>query len=70
MGSNKSQLADTMATSAKEGAVTFSVSTLVASDTLSNLLIEKDLITGAEYMEKLSEDRATYQAMMQKMGAD
>jgi len=60
-----------MATSAREGAVTLPVSTLVASlaqtDALSKLLIEKGLITEAEYMEKLSEERATYQAVLQRM---
>ncbi len=59
-----------MATSAKEGAVTLPVSTLAQTDALSKLLIEKGLITKAEYMEKLSEERATYQVMMEKMGTD
>ncbi len=46
------------------------VSSLAQADALSKLLIEKGLITEAEYIEKHSEERATYQAMMQKMGTD
>ncbi len=37
------------------------------ADALSKLLIEKGLITEAEHMEKLSEERATYQVMMEKV---
>ncbi len=35
---------------------------------LTKLLIEKGLITQAEFMQKLSAERATYQAMLGKMG--
>ncbi len=35
---------------------------------LTKLLIEKGLITEAEFMEKLSAERAGYQALLQKMG--
>ncbi len=34
---------------------------------LAKLLIEKGLITKAEFMQKLSAERAVYQAMVQKM---
>ncbi len=34
---------------------------------LTKLLIEKGLITEAEYMKKLSAERAGYQVMLQKM---
>ena len=36
-------------------------------DTLAKLLIKKGLITQAEFMEKLSKERATYQAVLEKM---
>ncbi len=32
---------------------------------LANLLLEKGLITEAEFMQKLSAERAVYQAMLQ-----
>jgi len=35
---------------------------------LANLLVEKGLITEAEFMEKLSAERAGYQVMLEKMG--
>jgi hypothetical protein len=34
---------------------------------LAKLLIENDLITQAEFMQKLSAERAVYQAMLRKM---
>ncbi len=34
---------------------------------LTKLLIEKGLITQAEFMQKLSDERAVYQAMFKKM---
>jgi len=34
---------------------------------LTKLLIEKGLITKAEFMQKLSTDRAVYQAMFKKV---
>ncbi len=37
------------------------------ADTPAKLLIEKGLITEAEFMQKLSAERAGYQAMLQKM---
>ncbi len=36
-------------------------------DALTKLLIEKGLITEAEFMQKLSAERALYQAMVGKM---
>ncbi len=39
------------------------VSSLAQSDALAKLLIEKELITQAEFMQKLSEESAVYQAM-------
>ena len=43
------------------------IASLAQTDALSKLLIEKGLITQAEYMEKLSAERATYQVMMEKV---
>jgi len=51
------------------GSVTFKqleVSNLVQTNALSKLLIEKGLITEAEYMEKLSAERAGFQGMLEK----
>ncbi len=36
-------------------------------DALTKLLIKKGLITEAEFMEKLSDERAVYRAMLRKM---
>jgi len=58
-----------MATVDKGGTVTLQelvVSSLAQTDALSKLLIEKGLITEAEFMEKIKAERATYQAMFQK----
>ncbi len=60
-----------MATQDKAGTVTIEelmVSSLATADALTKLLIEKGLITKAEFMQKLSAERATYQAMLEKMG--
>ena len=43
------------------------VATLAQADALAKLLIEKGLITEAEFMQKLSEERAVYQTMSQKV---
>ena len=43
------------------------VSSLAQTDALCKLLIEKGLITEAEYFEKLKAERATYQGMLQKL---
>ncbi len=43
------------------------VSSLATADALAKLLIEKGLITEAELMQKLSAERAAYQAMLEKM---
>ncbi len=59
-----------MASLAKESTVTLYeliVSVLAQSDALTKLLIEKGLITQAEFMQKLSAERAGYQAMVQKV---
>ena len=40
------------------------VSSLVQTDALAKLLIEKGLITREEFMRKLSEERATYQRLL------
>ncbi len=42
-------------------------SSLAQTDALTKLLIEKGLITEAEFMQKLSAERAGYQAMLGKM---
>jgi hypothetical protein len=59
-----------MGTVDKQGAVTMQellVSSLATADALAKLLIEKGLIIEAEFMQKLSAERAVYQAMLQKM---
>ncbi len=43
------------------------VSSLAQTDALTKLLIEKGLITQAEFMQKLPAERAVYQAMVEKM---
>jgi hypothetical protein len=40
------------------------VSSLAQTDALAKLLIEKGLITHAEFMQKISEERATYQKLL------
>jgi len=59
-----------MGTVDKQGVVTkqeLVVSALAQTDALTKLLIEKGLITQAEFMLKLSAERAVYQAMLRKM---
>ena len=43
------------------------VSSLATADAVAKLLIEKGLITEAEFMEKLSAERAGYQEMFKKV---
>ena len=60
-----------MGTIDKQGVVTMQellVSSLAQTDALTKLLIEKGLITEAEFMQKLSAERAGYQEMLRKMG--
>ncbi len=60
-----------MATLDKQGVVTLQellVSSPAQSDALTKLLIKKGLITKAEFMQKLSAERAVYQEMLRKMG--
>jgi hypothetical protein len=40
------------------------VSSLASNDALAKLLIEKGIITEQEFLQKLSEERATYQRML------
>ncbi len=40
---------------------------LAQSDALAKLLIEKGLITEAEFMQRLSAERGVYQAMFKKV---
>ena len=42
----------------------FSRSSLAQTDALAKLLIEKGLITREEFMQKISEERATYQKLL------
>ncbi len=58
-----------MGTEDKQGVVTMQellVSSLATADAVAKLLIEKGLITQAEFMQKLSRERTGYQAMLQK----
>ncbi len=55
----------------KQGVVTMQeliASSLAQTDALTKLLIEKGIITKEEFMQKLSAERAVYQAMLEKMG--
>ncbi len=59
-----------MATIDKQEVVTMQeliASSLAQTDALTKLLIEKGLITKEEFMQKLSAERAVYQAMLEKM---
>ena len=59
-----------MGTVDKQGVVTMEellVSSLATADALAKLLINKGLITEAEFTKQLSTDRAVYQAMLGKM---
>ena len=59
-----------MGTVDKQGMVTMQellVSGLATADAVAKLMIEKGLITEAEFMQKLSAERAGYQAMLGKM---
>ena len=40
------------------------ISSLAQTDALAKLLIEKGLITQEEFMQKISEERATYQNLI------
>jgi hypothetical protein len=40
------------------------VSSLAQTDALAKLLIEKGLITQEEFMQKISQERATYQKLL------
>jgi len=54
----------------KEGTVTLQellVTSLAQTDAVAKLLIEKGVITQAEFMEKIKAERATYQAMFRKV---
>ncbi len=44
------------------------VSSLATADALAKLLINKGLITEAEFTKQLSTDRAVYQEMLQRVG--
>ena len=58
-----------MADSNKQAPVTIQellISSLAQTDALSKLLIEKGVITKAEFMERILQERATYQAMLQQ----
>ncbi len=59
-----------MGTLNKQGVVTIQellVSSLATADALAKLLINKGLITQAEFTKQLSTDRAAYQAMFKKV---
>jgi len=42
------------------------IASLAQADALSKLLIEKELITEAEFMKRLSAERAGFQGMLEK----
>ena len=59
-----------MGTVDKQGVVTMRelmVSSLATADAVAKLLIDKGLITKAEFMEKLSDERVVYQEMLRKV---
>ncbi|MCZ6907751.1 MAG: hypothetical protein O7G28_10740 [Deltaproteobacteria bacterium] len=43
------------------------LSSLATADTLAIFLIEKELVTEAEFMQKLSAERARYQAIFKRL---
>jgi hypothetical protein len=45
------------------------VSSLAQTDALAKLLIEKGLITREEFMQKIAEERATYQKLLKRIMA-
>jgi hypothetical protein len=58
-----------MATADRQGTVSLEelvVSSLATADALIKLLIEKGIISQAEFAAKLSAERATYQALLRK----
>ena len=59
-----------MATPTKQAAVSMEelvVSSLATADALAKLLIEKGLITEVEFKQKLSAERANYQAVLRRV---
>jgi len=59
-----------MGTLDKQGVVAMHellVSSLATADAVAKLIIEKGIITQAEFMQKLSAERAVYQAMFKKV---
>jgi len=59
-----------MAIADKGGTVTLQellVTSLAQTDAVAKLLIEKGVFTQAEFLEKIKAERATYQAMLEKM---
>ncbi len=59
-----------MGTEDKQGVVTMEelvVSSLAQTDAQTNLLIEKGLITQAEFMQKLKAERAVYRSMLREV---
>jgi len=59
-----------MATVDKQGVVTMQeliASSLAQTDALTKLLIEKGIITKEEFTVKLSDERAVYREMLQRM---
>jgi hypothetical protein len=56
-----------MAAATKQTPVTIQellISSLAQNDALSKLLIDKGIITQQEFLEKIAEERATYQRML------
>ncbi len=59
-----------MGTLDKQGVVAMHellVSSLATADAVAKLIIEKGIITQAEFMQKLSVERVVYQAMLREM---
>ena len=60
-----------MATLDKKGMVTTTeliISSLATADAVAKILIEKGILSEAEFKKKLSAERATYQAMLLRLG--
>jgi len=58
-----------MANTDNQGTITLQelvVSSLAQTDALCKVLIQKGLITKAEFMEKLKEEMTSYQVMLQR----
>jgi len=70
LGLTEREILETSMAKVDKGAVSLQeliVSSLTQTDAVAKLLIEKGVITEAEFKEKLKAERATYQGMLKGM---